>query len=223
MRNTRFIVIVLCIGLVLTCVSTTGCTLRSKEHPREMSYSLPTTLNVGMGETIPGTDIRYESSTEEGAYVSIKGQQALKRTGDSLNWEGEPLNGVKLTLKLRVAWQNEDALQLVGTAKIKITDVSPRIAQISEESELKFTGPVAYSIGKDAVIPGTTLSYEGREDEGAVLGGMDEYPYREVGDSIYWQGKLRDDVNIRVELRVIQFDDRTLRTGGLVTLWLGNN
>jgi len=220
-KKTTWIVALVLLGCGLLA---SGCTLRAKEHPSEMSYSLPTTINVGIGETVPGTDIRFERSTEDGAYVRIKGQEALKRSGDSLNWKGEPLPGVDLTLKLRVAWQNEDAMQLVGTAKIEMSEVAPRIATISKDSELKFTGPVAYSLGKGAVIPGTTLTYEGRDDEdGAELGGLDEYPFRQVGDSIYWQGKLRDDINIRLELRVLQFDDRTLRAGGLVTLWLGNS
>jgi hypothetical protein len=214
--------LLLAIALLAAMVLSDGCTLRAKQHPASMTYDLPTKLTVNMGETIPGTDIRYERMSDQGAYVRIKGQEALKRTGDSLDWSGQPMAGVTLDLKLRVAVFNEDALHLVGTAKIKLDNVAPRVAPISTNSPLEFTGPVAYSIGKGAVLPGSTLTYLGRSNEGAQLGGSDEYPYRKGGDSIYWEGKLSDQVNIRGELRVVQYDDRVLRTAGLVTIWLGN-
>ena len=54
------------------------------------------------------------------------------------------------------------------------------------------------------------------------MGGMEEYPYRKTGDSILWEGALRDGVCARLDLRVLQFDDKGLRVGGLVTLWIGS-
>lgn len=224
MANKRRLAFLGC-GLVICLLMVAiggGCTLRAGQHPSTLSYKLPTKLTISMGETLQGTDIRYERMSEEGAYLRIKGQEALKRQGDSVDWSGQPLPGVSVDLKLRVAWHTEEALHLVGTAKIKMSNVAPRSAEITTSSPLKYTGPVAYSLAKGAVIPGSAITFEGRSEDGAKLGGIGGYPYRKGGDSIFWEGKLTDDVNIRLELRVVQFDDKGMRTAGIVTLWLGN-
>jgi hypothetical protein len=200
-----------------------GCTLKPGEHPGKLTYKLPTVLTVPLGESIPGTDIRYEENDEDGVYLILGGKRALKRKGDSVSWEGEPVPGANVNLDLRVVWFNEQAVHLAGTAQVVVNDVSPRSETPITESPVKYSGAVAYSLAKGAYIPGTTLTYVGQEEEGAALGGLpeDAYPYRQAGDSVVWEGRLRDDVHIKLELRVIQYSERILRIGGLVTLWLG--
>lgn len=200
----------------------TGCLLRPGKQPSRLTYKLPTKLTVAVGETLPGTDIRYDHLTERGAIVLIEGQEALKRKGDSLDWRGSLLPGVSLDLGLRVAWHTEDELHLVGMAKVVIEDAQPRAATISTSSPIKYSGPVVYGLAKGAAIPGSTVTYDGESDEGVKLGGIQGYPYRRVGDSIFWEGLLRDDVYIRLDVRVLQFDSKGLRVGGLATLWLGS-
>jgi len=210
------VVLVLLVGLL-------GCTLRPGEHPSKLTYKLPTALTVALGETLPGTDIRYEQYDEDGAYLLLGGKRALKRKGDSVTWEGEPVPGASVKLTLRVVWFNEQSVYLAGTAQVVVSDASPRSEPPITTSPVKYTGVVAYSLAKGAYIPGTTLIYAGQEEQGAAIGGLseDEYPYRHAGDSVLWEGRLRDDVHIKLELRVIQYSERTLRVGGLVTLWLG--
>jgi len=210
------------IGSVLAVAVVVGCLGKPGRGSSTLTYRLPTKLSVTAGSTIPGTDIRYERMTKDGARVIIEGQPALKRRGDSLDWSGSPLDGVEVDLKLRVAWVTEDELHLLGTAKVVIAEASPRTEPIVTSSAIKYVGPVAYGVGKEAAIPGSTLTYEGETAEGARLGGMDEYPYRRTGDSILWEGALRDHVYARVDVRVLQFDNKGLRVGGLVTLWIGS-
>ncbi len=124
-------------------------------------------------------------------------------------------------LKLRVVWYTEQELYLVGTAKVVVDEIHPQAAKIDTSSPIKYGGPVVYSVNRGTTIPGTTWTYEGRTEEGAKLGGIEGYPYRAVGDSIFWEGKLRERVYLRLDLRALQFDDKGLRAGGLVTLWLG--
>lgn len=212
----------LCIGLVLAMVVVVGCLRKPGRGSSTLTYRLPTKLTVAVGSSIPGTDIRYEGMTKDGARVIIEGQPALKRSGDSLDWSGSPLDGVEVDLKLRVAWVTEDELHLLGTAKVVIQEASPRTEPIVTSSPIKYVGPVAYSVGKEAAIPGSPLTYEGETAEGARLGGMEEYPYRKTGDSILWEGTLRDHVYARLDVRVVQFDNKGLRVGGLVTLWIGS-
>jgi len=200
-----------------------SCTLKPGEHPDKLTYKLPTVLTVPLGETIPGTDIRYEEHDEDGAYLILAGKRALKRKGDSVTWEGEPVPGGKVNLDLRVVWFNEQSVHLAGTAQVVVTGVSPASEPPITTSPIKYSGAVAYSLAKGAYIPGTNLTYVGEDEQGAALGGLaeDEYPYRHAGDSVVWEGRLRDDVHIKLELRVIQYSERILRIGGLVTLWLG--
>ncbi|MGC9360006.1 MAG: hypothetical protein ACP5G7_06470 [Anaerolineae bacterium] len=200
-----------------------GCTLKPGEHSDNLTYKLPTVLTVPLGETIPGTDIRYEEHNEDGAYLILDGKRALKRKGDSVNWEGEPVPGASVNLNLRVVWFSEQSVHLAGTARVAVTGVTPTSEPPITTSPVKYSGAVAYSVAKGAYIPGTTLTYAGQDEKGASLGGLPEgqYPYRHAGDSVVWEGRLRDDVHIKLELRVIQYSERILRIGGLVTLWLG--
>ncbi|MFH1086110.1 MAG: hypothetical protein V1772_10150 [Chloroflexota bacterium] len=199
-----------------------GCTLRPGTPATQLDYSLPTTLRVKLGQNVPGTDIRYDRQDERGAYLLIKGQQALKRKGDSVDWRGDLQSGVSANLSMRVAWYSEAELDLAGVAKLTIKDVNPRQGSIATSSPLKYAGPVAYGVGKGATIPGSTLSYVGKGDDGAQLAGVEGYPYRKGGDSILWEGTLRDGVYLRLDLRVLQYDASALRVGGLATVWVGN-
>jgi len=215
----------LTLALVLAVLlgGTVGCTIQPGQQSSKLTYKLPTVLTVGLGEALPGTDLVYSEHSEDGAVFLVGGQRALKRQGDSLTWEGEPVAGAKVKLDLRVAWYNEQSVHLAGTAHVTVNGANPQALPPATESPIKYSGAVAYSLAKGALIPGTLLSFVGQHEQGAELGGLPEndYPYRHAGDSILWEGHLRDDVHIKLELRVIQYSERTLRVGGLVTLWLG--
>jgi hypothetical protein len=213
------IVVVLSVSLLVT---TAGCLRRTKENPSELAYSLPTTITIPKDGQLPGTDIRYQGADDDGAHVLVAGQNALKRRGDSLDWSGKFREGVDADLDLRVLWYTEDKLHLVGTAKIAIQDTNPRPASIVTTSPIKYSGPVAYGLAKGAVIPGSTLTYEGSSDDGAELGGVSGYPYRKEGDSIVWEGELRPGVYSELSLRVVQYDENSMRVVGIVTLWIGS-
>jgi hypothetical protein len=196
-----------------------GCLLtKSDTQTGKLTYKLPAELSIKIGSELPGTGIVYESMGADGAHVVIKGQKALKRKGDSLDWRGNPAAGVSVDLKMRVAWFTDKELYLVGTAQIVIDGVSPRAAAIPSSLPIKYTGPVAYGLAQGATIPGSIVSYAGQTTDGAKLGGIEGYAYRKLGDSILWEGTLRDGVYIRLDVRVAQFDEKGLRVAGLVTL-----
>ncbi|MBM3187962.1 MAG: hypothetical protein FJZ90_04475 [Chloroflexi bacterium] len=219
-RNERLAVLAIAVlGVALLAL---GCTLRPGKSPERLTYHLPTTLTIAVGEAMPGTEIRYQRMSDRGAHVLIRGQEALKRKGDSLDWRGQPLPGVDVDLRLRVLWFDEQELRVAGTAKVVIQGAQPRLAVIATSSPLHYTGPVVYSLAPGATIPGSAIAFDGRTDEGAKLGGIEGYPYRQIGDSIFWEGTLREGVYVRLELRVLQYDDKGLRVGGLAKLWLGH-
>jgi len=197
-----------------------ACSLRTGANPTTLTYKLPTTITVPVGNLLPGTNIRYIGATGEDANILIGDQIAHKRKGDSLNWSGKPLDGVAVELKLRVIWYTETELRLVGTAKLVIDNIAPHATTALAVSEVKYSGAAAYGMAKGAMIPGTTISYEGKFEEGAKLGGVADYPYRQEGDSIQWEGTLRPGVYAQFSLRVAQFDSRGLRVVGTVSVWL---
>lgn len=209
-----------CMAALGLALLLSGCVGGPGGADGSLTYSLPTTLNVPLGEPIPGTDITYYEYTEQGARFLIKGQPALKRTGDSLRWSGEQAPGATVELQLRVVHANANSVRLAGTAKVVVRQVSPSNEAPNTEGPIHYTGPVAYGIAKGARIPGSTLTYVGPTDDGAELGGLGEYPYRLTGDSILWEGRLSAHASLRLDVRVAQFDERALRVAGLATLWL---
>lgn len=206
------------LGVILLILG--GCT-NSSQPGDTLTYRLPTAITIDVGQSLPGTQIIYESQGENGANVLINGQRALKRKGDSLNWKGDLLDGVAADLRLRVAWYTEDALYVVGTARLDIAQARPTASQIVTSSEVKFGGAATYQVRKGQAIPGSTVTYEEKMSDEARLGGIPDYPYRKAGDSIFWEGTLREGVYVRLDLRLLQYDTRSMRVGGLVTLWIG--
>ncbi len=214
--------LLLVLTLLALALAQSGCLTRIGATPERLCFNLPTALTLERGATLSGTDIQYESSSEDGVYLIIGGQRALKRTGDSVEWSGAPIAGTEVELDLRVIRHTEEQVNLAGKAGVVIRDVAPQPGLMDTSSQMSFSGPVAYGIAAGSYIPGTTLTYVGETEQGAELGGLfNEYPYRQVGDSIVWEGRLRDGVYLRMELRTVQFDDDGLRVAGLATLWLG--
>jgi len=184
-------------------------------------YKGPVEISVEPDEHLPGTDILYVGITNGMAEFEIEGQRALKKIGDSLDWHGTPIDGVELDLGLRVLLMTDQTVHAGGTITIKIDQPTPRESALDTASTTKFSVPVTYGVKPGDNIPGTLISYEEQEEgKGARLGGIKDYPYRKTGDSVVWEGKLQDNVALRLDLRVLFFNDNTLRVGGVATLWL---
>lgn len=198
-----------------------GCLRRPSLAPDSLLYKGPTELSVKPGESFPGTGLQYVGITDKMAEMRIDGQRALKKAGDSLDWSGSPSTGVQLDLAMRILLISEQSLHAGGTVSLEIADVNPQAAAVSSASETKFTVPVTYAVDKGETIAGTLIAYEGRDEEkGAKLGGIPDYPYRKTGDSIVWEGRLRDNVSLRLDLRVLLYSESTLRVGGTATIWV---
>ena len=186
-----------------------------------MEYSTTFERDIPVGKTLPGTDIKYLGKTDQGAQVSIGGQMALKRTLDSLDWRGSPVAGANAEYSLRVLTFDADAIKVGGTAKVVVTQPVPKSVAASAlpKDALTFRGLiVTYDVKKGKTIPGTTLSYDDKTDDGAKLGGIEGYPYRKVADSIAWAGQLADKTFLQLDLRVVFYDGNLLKVTGTPTL-----
>lgn len=184
-------------------------------------YNAPVTYHIAPGEDVPGTDIRYIGLTDKGAELIIGGQRAYKRAADSVDWQGSLTEDVTLNLTTRVVRFTEETLQLAGTARITVKNPTLQSASPPSEASLEYHAiPVASFVGKGKRLSGTLIEYVGPTDEGAELGGVEGYPYRKTLDSIVWEGRLKEDVFLQVNVRVVRYDGKGLAVTGLASLWI---
>ena len=185
-----------------------------------MVYSGPTEIALASGERLMPTDIVFQGAEDGRGRFLIGEYRATRQIGDSLDWDGEPLPGVSLRLRLRVLWLREDQARLAGTVRVEVRGVEARAGRPADEAPVVYRLPVAYRVPKGAFIPGTTWEYRGPTERGAELGGIEEYPYRKIADSILWEGWLRPQVGLTLNLRVVYFDEQALQVAGLATILL---
>ena len=183
-----------------------------------LTYSGATEQTVAMGESVPGSDIRYVGYSEAGAEVLIADQRAVKKPGDSLDWKGTPAAGVDAVLTQRIVAANASRLQTVGTIQVTVHDVTAVQATFPDQPAYRYKVATTYNIKKGEKIPGTLISYAGKTEQGAELAGVSGYPYRKLGDSIGWAGRLRSNVYLDTTLRVIAYTDSFLQVGGLAEI-----
>ena len=214
----KWLLLALLAGTLLALLAT--CMPGKGAQDAALAYSGPVEIGINQGEYLPGTDIQYLGKIEEGAQLSIGGQQALKKAGDSLNWKGDLIDGVAADLSLRVVLITEDEIHVAGSAEVAIADPAPQPALPNELAPVHYKLPVAHRVKKGAAIPGTVFIYAGRTEQGAHLANIEGYPYREVGDSIVWKAKLQEGVWLELLLRTVLITDTTLNVAGTADLWI---
>jgi hypothetical protein len=217
MKRKATILVVL--GLLLSFLPT--CYRRPEGGPLELLYVAPFEAGIKKDSNLPGTGIGYVGLSDKGAKILIDDQTAFKQKGDSLDWKGTPAENVYLNLTLRVLWFTEQNLYVGGTAKLTVRDPAPETASIPTMVPMKYSNaPVTYKVDKGDYIPGTLVKYVGKVEEGIELSGVEGYPYRKFGDSIVWQGKLREKVFLRLNVRVIFIAEDFINVAGTATLLL---
>lgn len=213
MKTWWFIGVAVCVLILAACTPPSSS---GNEYATALEWDIP------VGQTLPGTDIRFVGKTDQGAQVSIGGQLALKKVLDSLTWRGEPTPGAKVNYNLRVITYDATALKVGGTAQVTLANPKPKAVSATSlpKNALTLKGAVAYNVSKGKAVPNSTLTYEGKTPDGAKLGGVEGYPYRREADSIVWTGQLADKLYSQLDLRVVIFDDNSLKTTGTITLLL---
>jgi len=215
----RKVTILVVLGLLLFFLPT--CQRRPEGGPLELLYTAPFEAGIKKGSTLPGTGIGYVGLSDKGAEILIDDQTAFKQKGDSLDWKGSPVQNVDLDLTLRVLWITEQKLYVGGTAKVIVRDPAPEAARIPAAVPVKYSNaPVTYKVDKGDYIPGTLVKYLGKAEEGIELSGVEGYPYRKFGDSIVWEGKLREKVFLKLNVRVIFIAEDFINVAGTATLLL---
>jgi len=216
MKKTATMLVVL--GLLLSFLP--ACQRKPPGGPWELLYIAPFETGIEKGSDLPGTGIRYVGLSDKRAEILIDDQAAFKQKGDSLDWKGNPMENVNLDISLRVLLVTEETVYVGGTAKTTVSDPRPEAASISEVPVKYSNAPVTYRVEKGDSIPGTLVKYVGKAEEGIELRGVAGYPYRKLGDSIVWEGKLREKVFLQLNVRVLFIADDFIRVAGTATLLL---
>lgn len=211
-----------CFGLAL--IALTACQgvpgIPSAPTPaRQITYDGPLTLSIKAGETFPGTNIAYVGKAPDGrAILKIDGLQALKSTADSVEWRGALVIFSLIDMQLRVLTYDDKGITLAGTVHVIVQDPQPAGADLAQNPMAKFTFPVTFTVNRNENIPGTVVSYTGAQSQGAEFSNLDQFPYRQRFDSVVWQGRLRDRIGVKMDLRVLNFDDNSAVLGGTTTI-----
>jgi hypothetical protein len=185
-----------------------------------LEYTAPIETGIDVGQSIPGTGITYAGQVALGADLVINGQHAFKQKGDSVEWSGAPVGGMTASFSGRVLLYNESTCHVIGTVKVSIPKPDPQAAPNVPESPVRFRAVVTYGIAKGGRIPGTLVTYVRKATEGAELSGIEGYAFRKPGDSIVWQGKLRDGVYVIVNVREVFATEMNLQVAGTVEVVL---
>jgi hypothetical protein len=183
----------------------------------------PYEVRVRLGERIPGTDIELVSVNELDAEFRIAGMRSVRTIGDSLQFDGAwpGLEESAYYVRLRIYRIDDNSVRAAGVHQLQVRDVQPTLADIDTSAEaMRF--PIADSAAMDTSIADTTFVYAGMDDRGAEISGLpaDTYSYFNVGDRIRWEGRLRSDLPVRYNMRVLFYDADSVQVGGVALVYL---
>ena len=191
--------------------------------PGAINFNGPTAVNVGVGETIPGTDIKLSAVNSDGAEFEIAGLRSLRKIGDSLDFDGSwpQLPDVSYTLRLRIFYVGSESVRAAGVHRLLIPNVAPQVATGNQQLggfQLKFS--FLDNVNLNEAIAGTTLVYAGEDSRGGIINGLPQgtYNYFKVGDSLSWIGLVRNGIGAQYDLRMIFYTASNAQLGGTVTV-----
>lgn len=204
----------------------------SPEIGDAISFLVPTyAQRLKPGESVPGTQLTYIGDSDNGYEVSIGGQRAIKRSGDSFYWSGVIAPGVFANYNLRLTAGIFGGMPVGGPVEIIVLFPEPQPLPLADNPDARLhLGNVVidYRVPRNESVPGTTLVYQGLERQGlgnqsatlARISGLSGYPNLARGDSLIWTGMLRGNVAVRYNLRAVSFDEKQLRLVGTADLWI---
>jgi hypothetical protein len=193
--------------------------------PGGIALQGPVEMGLEAGTRIPGTGILFVGVTDGNATAQfeIDSLRASRRVGDSLDFDGSwpGTSGMTYQLRLRIYNIGRGQVRAAGVHRLVVENVQPQVASVEiGNNTLRFPHSVTVGVGEQ--FPGMTLGYDRQDERGAALTGLpqDEYPYRKVGDSVEWEGRLRADLPVEYHLRMLYYQETNATLGGVVIVSL---
>lgn len=192
-----------------------------------LALTAPTfSIELLAGRNVPGTQLYYLRQRDNAYEVSIDGQTILKRPGDSFAWRGVVAPGVYGVYNLRLQPIYLSNLQALGSVELTILNPTPVevFSLAGTTAPIYFPSiPIDYRVPAQRVIPGTNYVYMGLTGDFVQLARVGEgvLPLYAVGDTLVWQGRLRDNVTARFDLVIGSAEsDGALNLRGSATVWI---
>lgn len=182
------------------------------------------------GQSVPGARLTYLGRRDDAFEIRINDLLAIKRPGDSLFWSGIVAPGVFGNYNLRLSTSIFGGMPVGGPVEMIVFYPQPAEIPTAEvATDVHMSNIVIdYRVPVDHQVPGTTMVYRGVVQQGvgtqtarlAHFEGLSGYPFFASGDSLVWNGRLRDNVTVRYGLRAIAFDDEVIHLVGAGELWI---
>jgi hypothetical protein len=192
--------------------------------PGAINYNGPMEHSLSPGDRLPGTNISLTTIGPDGAEFQIADLRSVRTIGDSLDYDGAwpGLPGAEYHLRARLYLISGNSVHVAGVHQLLLSNIQPSVDNSVSLSGHALQFPFTVAAGAGETFPGTTLRYIGSDERGAQLGGLaeGEYPYRKVGDSIMWKGRVRTDVAASYSLRMLYYTTTQARVGGVVSVAL---
>ena len=222
--------------LVMLLFASTSCSLPligSDENatpthsPDELvTFKIPLfNKNLSPGESVRATQLIYIGRDGPAYKVTIDGQEALKRVGDSFQWRGIIAPGVASHYNLRISPTfNQSDMLAIGSVELNILNPVP--VQLDDPgadstAALYFNNiKIDHQVVLGGQVPGTSLVFEEMTIDGARFSGVKGFPYRRVGDSLFWSGRLRENGTADIEMRLASLNEERVRLIGLAEIWI---
>lgn len=224
--DTRKVLEDLGLGDIIDQVDLSGLSLPEiGTPPGAINLNGPTAETIEVGNTIPGTDIMLLAITSDGAEFQIAGLRSLRKTGDSLDFDGTwpQLPDVSYSMRLRIFYVGTTNVRAAGVHRLIVPNIAPQVAPANMQLggyQLKFS--FVDNVNLNEAIAGTTLIYAGQNDRGGIINGLPEgtYNFFKVGDSLRWVGLIRNNIAADYNIRMILYGDSNAQMGGTVTVAL---
>lgn len=194
-----------------------------------ITFTVPAyTAGLQPGGFVPGTRLQYVGRNGDAFDVVIDGLPAVKRTGDSFIWEGILAPGIFANYNLRLATVIFGEMRVAGPVEITVLNPTPveRTDTNLVTASLGFSNAlISYYVPVGYNLPGTTAVYRGLRTGGqsgqqGEFSGLTNYPYIAAGDSLVWQGYLRDNFIVAYNLRAITVSEEGVRFAGTAELFI---
>lgn len=110
------------------------------------------------------------------------------------------------------------AVLLLGCSNLPFFSGTP-----TPVNTLSYDAPVSFTIKIGTLLPGTSISYNGKSDTGAakiLLAGL--LAPKQIGDTVDWTGAPTPNVNVRLNTRVLSFDAQAITLAGTAHVEITN-
>ena len=181
-------------------------------------------VTLAPGQVIAGTQLQFIGKQSNVFTVSIDGLTAGKQEGDSFNWQGIIGPGATADYRLNLLPTfTDNELKANGNVTITIFEPEPKESGAPQRTDqvLQFDNmPLDFIVPVGGTIPGTTLVFEGESNNVVTFSGTQGLPTYILGDSVLWNGFLRDNIYVLNNLEIKQMEPNGLHVAGNATLWI---